>query len=59
MDDTAFILIVEDEVEHGQAIAEGLRRSGHACHVVHDGPAAIASMMPLKTIKRRPSRLNT
>ncbi len=48
MDDTAFILIVEDEVEHGQAIAEGLRRSGHACHVVHDGPAAIASM------KKRP-----
>ncbi len=44
MDDTAFILIVEDEVEHGHAIAEGLRRSGHACHVVHDGPAAIASM---------------
>jgi two-component system response regulator HydG len=44
MDDTAFILIVEDEVEHGQAIAEGLRRSGHACHVVNDGPAAIASM---------------
>ncbi|MCH8913202.1 MAG: sigma-54-dependent Fis family transcriptional regulator [Planctomycetes bacterium] len=44
MDETAFILIVEDEVEHGQAIAEGLRRSGHACHVVHDGPAAIASM---------------
>ncbi|MCZ6654500.1 MAG: sigma-54 dependent transcriptional regulator [Planctomycetota bacterium] len=44
MDDTAFILIVEDEVEHGEAIAEGLRRSGHACHVVYDGPAAIASM---------------
>jgi len=48
MDETAFILIVEDEVEHGQAIAEGLRRSGHACHVVYDGPAAIAS------IKERP-----
>ena len=44
MDDTAFILIVEDEVEHGEAIAEGLRRSGHACHVVYDGPSAIASM---------------
>ena len=48
MSDAAFILIVEDEVEHGEAIAEGLRRAGHACHVVHEGQAAIAS------IKKRP-----
>ena len=48
MSDTAFILIVEDEVEHGEAIAEGLRRTGQACHVVHNGTDAIAS------IKKRP-----
>ncbi len=48
MSDTAFILIVEDEVEHGEAIAEGLRRAGHACHLVHDGAEATASM------KKRP-----
>ncbi len=48
MSDTGFILIVEDEVEHGEAIAEGLRRSGHACHVVHSGTDALTS------IKSRP-----
>jgi len=48
MGDTAFILIVEDEVEHGEAIAEGLRREGHACHLVHDGLDA------LNSIKKRP-----
>ncbi len=44
MGDTAFILIVEDEVEHGEAIAEGLRRAGHACHLVHRGTDAVASI---------------
>lgn len=44
MSETAFILIVEDEVEHGQAIAEGLRRAGHACHLVHNGADALASI---------------
>jgi two-component system response regulator HydG len=44
MSDTVFILIVEDEVEHGEAIAEGLRRAGHACHVVNDGASALSSV---------------
>ena len=44
MSETAFILIVEDEVEHGEAIAEGLRRAGHACHLVYNGADALASI---------------
>ncbi len=48
MSDTAFVLIVEDEVAHGEAIAEALQRSPYACHVVHTGTAAIES------IERRP-----
>ncbi len=48
MTDTAFVLIVEDEVAHGEAIAEGLERSRFACHVVNNGDAAIES------IKQRP-----
>ncbi|MFQ5592035.1 MAG: sigma-54-dependent transcriptional regulator, partial [Phycisphaerae bacterium] len=48
MSDTAFVLIVEDEAAHGEAIAEGLERSAFACHVVESGAAAIAS------IKHRP-----
>lgn len=42
--DTAFILIVEDETAHGEAVAEGLRRQGHACHLVASGPEAIESV---------------
>jgi DNA-binding NtrC family response regulator len=42
--DTAFILIVEDERALGDAIAEGLRRAGHACHVVGTGEEAIESI---------------
>ncbi len=44
MSDTAFVLIVEDEVAHGQAIAEALERSAYACNVVSSGEAAIASI---------------
>ncbi len=44
MSDTAFVLVVEDEAAHGEAIAEGLRRSGHACRVVTSGADAIASI---------------
>ncbi len=44
MSQTAFILIVEDEQAHGEAIAEGLKRAGHACHVVESGDAAIESL---------------
>jgi hypothetical protein len=42
--DTAFILIVEDERSHGEAIKEGLERSGHACHLVESGDEAIDSV---------------
>ena len=48
MSDSAFVLIVEDEGAHGEAIAEALRRSNFACNVVTDGRAAIES------IKHRP-----
>lgn len=45
---TAFVLVVEDEEAHGEAIAEGLRRAGHACHVVSSAADAIES------IRKRP-----
>jgi len=45
---TAFVLIVEDETAHGEAIAEALRRTGHACHVVSNAKEAIES------IRKRP-----
>ncbi len=48
MSDTAFVLIVEDETAHGEAIAEALRRSRYACNLVADGKEAIES------IKQRP-----
>ena len=44
----AFVLIVEDEEAHGEAIAEALQRSNYVCHTVTSGAAAIES------IKRRP-----
>ena len=33
---TAQILIVEDEIEHAEVMAEALRRLGHVCTIVHD-----------------------
>jgi len=42
--DTAFVLVVEDARPLAEAIAEGLRRSGHACHVVESGEEAVESM---------------
>jgi len=48
MSDTAFVLIVEDEAAHGEAIAEALRRSNYACHVVGSADDAF------KSIKHRP-----
>jgi two-component system response regulator HydG len=48
MSGTAFVLIVEDEAAHGQAVAEALSRSQCACNVVDSGAAAIES------IKHRP-----
>ena len=44
MSDTAFVLIVEDEVAHGEAIAEALQRSRFACNLVNSGAAAIESI---------------
>jgi len=44
MSDTAFVLIVEDEVAHGQAIAEALQRSHYACNLVDSGRAALESI---------------
>lgn len=44
MNETAFILIVEDERSHGEAVKEGLERTGHACHLVDSGADAIASI---------------
>lgn len=43
-DQQAFVLIVEDERAHGEALAEGLAREGHACHVVAEGSEAIRSI---------------
>jgi len=42
--DSAFILIVEDERGHGEAIKEGLERTGHFCHLVESGDEAMASL---------------
>ena len=44
MAETAFVLIVEDDPAHGDAIAEGLKREGHACRVVASGAEAIDSV---------------
>ncbi len=44
MADTAFVLIVEDDPAHGEAVAEGLRRAGHACRLVSSGTEAIESV---------------
>lgn len=44
MPDTAFILIVEDEPSHGEAVKEGLERAGHACRLVDSGKEAIDSV---------------
>lgn len=37
---TAQILVVDDEVDHAEVMAEVLRRLGHVCTIVHDLPAA-------------------
>jgi len=44
MSDTAFVLIVEDEVAHGEAIAEALHQLDFACNVVNTGQAAIENL---------------
>ncbi len=37
---TAQVLVVDDEVDHAEVMAEALRRLGHVCTVVHDLPSA-------------------
>jgi len=37
---TAQVLIVDDEPDHGEVMAEALRRLGHVCTIVHDLPQA-------------------
>lgn len=44
MSQTAFVLIVEDDPAHGEAIAEGLKREGHAVRIVTSGRDAIDSV---------------
>ncbi|MHC4709223.1 MAG: sigma-54-dependent Fis family transcriptional regulator, partial [Planctomycetota bacterium] len=36
----AQILVVDDEVEHANVMAEALRKPGHVCTIVHDLTAA-------------------
>lgn len=38
---TAQVLIVDDEAEHAEVMAEALRRRGHVCTIVHDRSAAV------------------
>jgi len=38
---TAQVLIVDDEPDHAEVMAEVLRRQGHVCTLVHDLPAAL------------------
>ena len=37
---TAQILVVDDEADHAEVMAEALRRLGHVCTLVHDLPSA-------------------
>jgi two-component system response regulator HydG len=37
---TAQVLVVDDEVDHAEVMAEALRRRGHICTIVHDLPSA-------------------
>jgi two-component system response regulator HydG len=37
---TAQILVVDDEAEHAEVMAEALRRLGHVCTIVHDRASA-------------------
>jgi DNA-binding NtrC family response regulator len=42
--DAAFVLIVEEGIAEGRALAELLQRSHFLCSVVEDAPAAIESI---------------
>ncbi|MGP1308828.1 MAG: sigma-54-dependent transcriptional regulator [Phycisphaerales bacterium] len=40
----AQVLIVEDEADHAEVMAEALRKPGHVCTIVNDVPAALAEL---------------
>lgn len=40
----AQVLIVEDEKEHADAMADALKRPGHVCTIVHDVPRALEEL---------------
>ncbi len=40
----AQVLIVEDEAEHADVMADALRKPGHVCTIVHDVPSAIEEL---------------
>ncbi len=44
MSETAFILIVENESDEAEKLADGLRQAGHACRVVHSRDDALDSI---------------
>ncbi len=44
MNQTAFVLVVEDEEAQARAIADAIKPSNHACNVVAGGAAAIESI---------------
>lgn len=41
---TAQVLIVDDEPDHAEVMAEALRRLGHVCTLVHDLPTALEEL---------------
>lgn len=40
----AQVLIVEDEIEHAEVMADALRKPGHICTIVNSAPAAIEEL---------------
>jgi len=44
MGDTAFVLVVDADVERGNALAQAARKAGHACHVVTSCADAFKSL---------------
>ena len=44
MSETAFILIVEEEAQQAEQLAESLREAGHACRIVHSRDDALESI---------------
>ena len=51
----AQVLIVEDEPDHADVMADALRKPGHVCTIVHSVAEALAELKPLPvaTAQRR------